>query len=79
MKLIIENTTKIVEVNGVPARVWEGKTESGIEVHCLITRVAVAEGLENHLYKQFETELSEQRKPSFVINETYPIDARMIL
>jgi hypothetical protein len=42
LKLILENTSKIVELNGVPARVWEGKTESGIACHAFITRVAVA-------------------------------------
>ena len=25
MKITIESTTKIVELNGVPARIWEGK------------------------------------------------------
>ena len=42
MKLILENTSKLVELNGVPARIWEGKTESGIACHAFITRVAVA-------------------------------------
>jgi len=38
MIINIESTIKIVELNGAPARVWEGKTESGISVHCFITR-----------------------------------------
>jgi hypothetical protein len=38
MKLILENTRKTVELNGVPARVWEGVTESGIKVHVYVTR-----------------------------------------
>ena len=41
MKISIENTTKIVQLNGIPARVWEGETESGIKVHCFITRIAI--------------------------------------
>src|SRR5208283_504827 len=41
MKITIENTTILAELNGVPARVWEGKTESGIPVICWITRIAV--------------------------------------
>jgi len=28
MKAVIESTTKITELNGVPARIWEGETES---------------------------------------------------
>jgi hypothetical protein len=34
MKVTLESTTKIVDINnGVKARLWEGRTESGIEVH----------------------------------------------
>jgi hypothetical protein len=69
MKLIIENTTKIVEVNGLPARVWEGHTDSGIPVHCFITRVAVANDAD---CSQFEKELSEQRRPSVEV-EAIPL------
>ena len=61
MKLTIENTTKVVELNGVPARIWEGQTDSGIPVHCYITLVVVKDGLD---CTQFERELAEQRKPS---------------
>lgn len=64
MELIIESTSKTVEINGLPARVWEGRTASGIPVHCFITRVAVAEGLPAASYSEFEKELAEQRKPS---------------
>ena len=41
MKITVENTSKIVTLNGVPARIWEGFTESGIECHCYITRIAI--------------------------------------
>jgi len=61
MKLQIEGTTKIVDLNGVPARVWEGRTESGIPVHCFITRVAVHNSAD---HTQFEQELQECRAPS---------------
>lgn len=40
MTITIKSTTKMVELNGVPARIWEGETESGIPVHCYITRIA---------------------------------------
>lgn len=44
MKITIESTAKIVTlvVDGaeVPARVWQGETDSGIPVQCLITRIA---------------------------------------
>jgi hypothetical protein len=65
MKVTLENTTKLItlNVNGaeVPARIWEGQTESGIPVHAYITRIAVPNG-ENQA--QFQRELAEQRAPS---------------
>jgi hypothetical protein len=73
MKITIESTTKIVQLDGIPARIWEGKTESGIPVHCFVTRIA-ADKTQNLL--QFEEELQEHRKPSPEI-EVYPL--RMIL
>jgi hypothetical protein len=73
MKVIIENTTKIVTVNGVPARIWEGRTHSGIPVHCYITRVAVDKDEDT---AQFERELKEMRPPSSAI-EGIPL--RLIL
>lgn len=75
MKIHIESTTKVVEVNGLPARIWEGHTDSGIPIHCFITRVAVAnnQGLD---HSQFERELEEQRAPSVAV-EAIPL--RLIL
>jgi hypothetical protein len=73
MKITIENTAQIVEVNGAPARVWLGKTESGIEVQCLITRVAV---LKTDDCSQFEAELDEQSAPA-PAQQAFPL--RMIL
>jgi hypothetical protein len=64
MKITIENTRKIVTVNDVPARIWEGFTESGIAVHCYITRIAVHKDEDQ---EQFERELLEQRLPSAAI------------
>jgi len=68
MKITIENTTKIIDLftnisggDSVPARIWEGETESGIKVIAYITRIAVA-NKDNQ--EQFEKELSEQRAPS---------------
>lgn len=73
MEVTLSNTTKIVDVNGVPARVWEGKTSSGIPVHCFITRIAVADNADR---SQFERELHECRKPSPAVEA---IDFRLIL
>lgn len=73
MKLTIESTTKTVTLNGVPARIWEGHTESGIPVYCYITRIAVKNDQD---CTQFEKELVEHRRPSAEI-EAIPM--RMIL
>jgi hypothetical protein len=73
MKIILENTSKIVELNGVPARIWEGKTDSGIPVHAFITRIGVKFDLDTN---QFERELKETKSPSADV-AAYPM--RMIL
>lgn len=67
MKINLENTEKIVDLrlpdgNVVPARVWQGRTESGIEIHAFITRVAVAEGQNEQVYAEFERDLRECHK-----------------
>lgn len=80
MKLILESTEKLVRivVNGVevPARVWQGTTESGIECHAYLTRVAVKEGQAPEVYAEFERALHEHVKmrPDIV-----PIPLRLIL
>jgi hypothetical protein len=73
VKITIESTSKIVHLNNVPARIWEGMTESGIPVHCYVTRIAVAFG---HNCAEFEKELQEHRPPS---TEVAGIPLRMIL
>lgn len=63
MKIIIENTSKTVTLNGVPARIWEGRTESGIPIICYITRIAVPDS-EDIDHSEFKREGSEERPPS---------------
>lgn len=76
MKIQLESTTKIVALNGIKCRVWEGVTSGGIAIHAFISRVAVKEGQPAAVYEQFERELTEQRKPSADV-EAIPM--RMIL
>lgn len=73
MKITIESTTKIVHANGVECRVWEGETEHGVKVQCLIPRIAAR--LDQDL-TQFEEELKETRPPS---PDFEPFPLRMIL
>src|SRR5215471_16815581 len=66
MKLTLTNTGTITEVKtegggcAVPARVWEGYTESGIHVRCYITRIEVPAEAEQ---EKFQRELQECRPP----------------
>lgn len=67
MKITIESTTKIVDLNGVPARIWEGETESGIKCHCYVTRIACKADDENGNI-EFMKELQQQRTPSIEVD-----------
>ena len=73
MKIEIESTSKIVELDRVPTRVWEGKTKSGIPVHCFVTRISPQT---HDNIEQFEKELKEQKAPSPEV-AAYPM--RLIL
>ncbi len=78
MKITIESTTKIVDIitrNGetVQARVWEGATERGVKIQCLIPRIAA---LKDQDLSQFEAELSEQSVPSAEV-QAFPL--RMLI
>jgi hypothetical protein len=78
MKVTLESTSKVVALETpqgtVPARIWEGHTESGIPVHAYVTRIAApAAGAD---VSQFERELQEQAAPSPAVQE---IPLRLIL
>lgn len=76
MTITIEATDKIVEVNGVPARIWMGKTDQGVDCHLFVTRVAVSEDYPPEVHAAFREALRETRKPSTEV-EMYPL--RLVL
>lgn len=76
MKIILESTTKLVHLNGVQCRIWEGQTESGIRVHAFLPRIAIDENETEENIQLFQKELQECRKPSPELN-VYPL--RMII
>lgn len=84
MRITIESTAKIVTlvVDGheVPARVWQGLTESGIPVQCFITRIAPeiskSDPRIDDLTVEFEVELKRQADPRPTVAA---IPLRMIL
>jgi hypothetical protein len=76
MKITLQNTDKIVAVESlsgaVTGRIWEGQTDEGIYVQCVITRIA-APSHEN--LGQFERELEECAPPRQAI--AFPL--RMVI
>jgi hypothetical protein len=77
VKITLESTTRLVDVNGNPGRVWEGFTETGVPVMAVITRIAVDESLGPEVLAKFKAELLEQRAPSRAAEQVFPL--RMIL
>lgn len=67
MKITIESTHKLVELvvgrQPVPARVWQGETDSGVPVQCFITRIAPEIDPKDPRQEQFLRELEEQAAP----------------
>jgi hypothetical protein len=64
MEITLRHTDKIVELNGIPARIWEGQTANGIPIHAFITRIAVLNGDDQ---TQFEAELQVASAPSVAV------------
>lgn len=73
MKITIESTTKIVQVNGIDCRVWEGESERGVKVQALIPRIAAHKDAD---LAQFEAELEEQKAPTF---NPSPFPSRLVI
>jgi hypothetical protein len=42
MKLTIESTTEITEVQGCPCRMWEGKTEAGVRLWVFVALISAS-------------------------------------
>lgn len=74
MKLHIEPTSRIVEVMSedaptgvgapIPARVWQGVTDNGIEVTLLVTRVACDKAQDLSELTEALTEVAVPRVPA---------------
>jgi ribosomal protein S12 methylthiotransferase accessory factor YcaO len=83
VKITLESTTRVVDVaaslsaEGVPGRVWEGKTESGVRVIAVVTLIAVPSDAGHDEIAAFYRELTEQRPPTSAAEQVFPL--RMIL
>jgi hypothetical protein len=73
MTITISSTAKVVKLDGIDCRVWEGKTERGVDIICFIPRIA-AKAVQD--LSQFELELREHRVPSA---EVMQIPLRLVL
>jgi hypothetical protein len=60
VKLVIEKTETLMPINGSLARVWKGQTESGVQVVCFISRIAIEK---NKDLTEFEKELRPCEPP----------------
>lgn len=63
MKITIESTDKIVELNGTPARIWEGSTDSGVPVLVWVNLIS-PQTHDSEINAQFERELHEVKPAS---------------
>lgn len=71
MKITIESTSKIVEIQTntgkIPARIWQGSTESGVPVQCFISLVSPKipefDSRIDELTAEFERDLQRYPEP----------------
>lgn len=60
MTITITNTPKVVELDGVHCTLWEGKSDTGLDVHCFVALIAV----EGNNTDQLKQELRQYKLPS---------------
>jgi hypothetical protein len=64
MKILIESTDQVTQIDGIPVRHWTGVSENGVACHVFVHRVAVGKQED---CTEFENELKELRqRPRFV-------------
>lgn len=76
MKMTIESTAELVDINGVPARIWQGESDSGTPVIAFVTRIAVPEDAGEQAHAQFAAELQQHAVPRAAV-QTLP--TRMLI
>jgi hypothetical protein len=70
MKATLESTARVISVNGVPARVWEGKTEGGTDVFFAVCQVAAPSQQDN---SELKNALIEHTEPSEGAMRVFPL------
>lgn len=70
MKLQIESTTQILEIDGVPVRIWRGITPGGQPCDVLVHRIGAPDG--SPAMVELERELAEVATPKTLIGPLDP-------
>ena len=60
MKVTLESTTKIVELNGIQCRVWQGETARGVPCHAYIPLIGADKDFDT---SEFDADLQERVAP----------------
>lgn len=63
MKMTLESTEQITEINGVKCRVWEGTSERGTKLFAFVAKIAVENGQDN---SELVRDLQENKPTSFI-------------
>lgn len=76
MRITIESTDTLTSIEGVPVRLWEGTTESGIKCRVFVRMIAVRNDEDS---APFERELKELDAPRDMKGGVLVIPLREIL
>jgi len=60
VRIVIESTDEVMELDGVPVRAWNGVTQAGIHCRVFIHRIAVPEGVDAG---EFDRRLARRAAP----------------
>jgi hypothetical protein len=74
MKITIEPTSTIVEIGGVPSRLWAGQTDDGTPCRVFVTLVAVANDRDQTWFNGRMREIVGPDNPEILMAE---IDRRL--
>lgn len=76
LQLNLTPTDRIVEVSGIPMRIWEGKTANGLQVHAHIAFVGCQRDADA---RELEHALREVKGPRPADEQVRAFPLRMIL
>lgn len=75
MKVELESTSKQVLLNGIPCRIWEGRTDRGTPIHAFVALVGISD--DPAAIAELDSELNRSPAPGNADIEAYP--PRMVL